>query len=90
MNTNTTNLERRLERLETLLAEQNGLLLRMMLGDELQLLGTDEMRDALGVGKTKLNELVQRGDLSTFMLEGKRVTTPALLRLYIRSLTSTN
>jgi hypothetical protein len=90
MNQEQTPIEHRLGRLETLLAEQNELLFRMLLGEELQLLGTNEMKDALGVGKTKLNELVQRGDLQTFMLEGKRVTTPALLRCYIRSLASTN
>lgn len=50
------------------------------------LLGTTEVCERLGVGRTKLNDLVQEGEVPMFMLGGQRRITEAQLERAIRRL----
>lgn len=57
---------------------------RLRLGDDLDVLTTAEVRDVLGVGRTKLNELIQSGQLKMWKLGGERRITRAGLEAFIR------
>lgn len=46
---------------------------RIRLGDDLDVLTTAEVRAVLGIGRTKLNELIQSGELKMWKLGGELV-----------------
>jgi len=57
---------------------------RLHRGDTLDVLTTADVRDVLGVGRTKLNELIQSGQLKMWKLGGERRITRAGLEAFIR------
>lgn len=78
MSTDETDaLLQRLDRLEAKLD-------RLHLGETLDVLTTAEVREVLGVGRTKLNELIQSGELKMWKLGGERRITRAGLEAFIR------
>ena len=58
---------------------------RLRLGEVLDVLGTDEVCRVLGIGRTKLHELIDRGELKMWKLDGKRKITRAGLEAYVRT-----
>ena len=70
-------LLQRLDRLESKLD-------RLHRGDTLDVLTTAEVRAVLGIGRTKLNELIQSGQLPMWKLGGERRITRAGLEAFIR------
>ena len=67
----------RQERLETMLE-------RVLAGEELDLLDVGQVCKVLQVSRTKLNELVQSGQLQMWMLGGERRITRSGLNAFIR------
>ena len=58
---------------------------RLRLGEALDVLGTKEVCRVLGVSRTKLHELIDRGELKMWKLDGKRKITRAGLEAYVRT-----
>ncbi|GIV03583.1 MAG: hypothetical protein KatS3mg015_2413 [Fimbriimonadales bacterium] len=61
------------------------LLVRLSAGKHLELLTTEDVRRILGIGRTKLNELIASGELPMWKLGGERRITRAGLEAYIRA-----
>ena len=83
-----TNLERIAALLEAQAAEIAHLreeVTRLRLGEALDVLGTEEVCRVLGIGRTKLHELIDRGELKMWKLDGKRKITRAGLEAYVRA-----
>ena len=76
-----------LRRLDEMMARQERIetmLLRLSAGKHLDLLTTEDVRRILGIGRTKLNELIASGELQMWKLGGERRITRAGLEAYIR------
>ena len=54
-------------------------------GPSLDVLSTKEVCEVLGIGRTKLHELIDRGELKMWKLDGKRKITRAGLEAFIRN-----
>lgn len=65
-------------------ARMEELLVRLSAGKQIELLTTEDVRRILGIGRTKLNELIASGDLQMWKLGGERRITRAGLEAYIR------
>ncbi len=48
-----------------------------------QLLTVRDIESALKLGHTKTHELIRAGEIETFTIGSRRMTTPALLRKFI-------
>ena len=58
---------------------------RALAGRQLETLTTQQVMNVLQIGRTKLNELVQSGELQMWKLGGERRITRAGLEAFIRS-----
>ena len=81
-------LLRRLEEMAERQARMETLLVRLSTGKQLDLLTTEDVRRILGIGRTKLAELIASGELRMWKLGGERRITRAGLEAYIRRLAS--
>ena len=66
-------------------ARMEDLLVRMSAGKEVELLTTEDVRGILGIGRTKLAELIASGELPMWKLGGERRITRAGLEAFIRA-----
>jgi excisionase family DNA binding protein len=58
---------------------------RVLAGSQLETLTTKQVMSVLQIGRTKLTELVQSGELQMWKLGGERRITRAGLEAFIRS-----
>jgi len=80
-----TALRKHLAEMAARQARMEELLVRLSAGKQLELLTTDDVRRILGIGRTKLNELIASGELPMWKLGGERRITRAGMEAYIRA-----